>query len=84
MSNILVSLSRAEAIHVAIDLVNKSVSFLQAEKVALVVLRECAKWTTFDWTKIKKFVDDQFLKQVLDERKRFKKENEGDVGNEQF
>ena len=77
-------LSRAEATAVTVELIRSSVSFLQAEKVALVVLRECAKWITFDWTKIKKFVDDQFLKQVLDERKRFKEEIKTEGNNEQF
>lgn len=67
-------LSRAEATAVAVELIRESVSFLQAEKVALVVLRECAKWKTFDWTKVKNFVDGQHLKQVREERRRFRKE----------
>ena len=49
---ILAALSRAEATSVAMDLINKSVSFLQAEKAMMTLLRECAKWKTFDWTKI--------------------------------
>lgn len=73
-------LSRAEATAVAVELIRESVSFLQAEKVALVVLRECAKWTTFDWMKVKDFVDRQYSKQVYEERRRFRKELEGDVG----
>lgn len=77
-------LSRAEATAVTVELIRESVSFLQAEKVALIVLRECTKWSTFDWTKVKKFVDDQFLKQVLDERKRFKEEIKAEDNNEHF
>lgn len=66
-------LSRAEAMNVCINLITDSASFLQAEKVALTVLRSCSKWKTFDWTLVKAFVDTQYVKQVNSNHKRFKK-----------
>lgn len=79
-------LSRGEAMNVCINLISDSASFLQAEKVALTVLRCCAKWKTFDWFRVKAFVDAQYSKQLRADRKRFQRPlpDKGDVGNEHF